>query len=125
MADTIGEIGALLNLRIRQGADWVAEFVATNPDGSPVDLTGATIQAKMRKTPSSGATVNFTVDITAPALGKYRQSLTAIQTAALKAADDPSSPDNQFVWDQELVSAGGTPVIPLFYGVVTVFRQVK
>jgi hypothetical protein len=49
--------------------------------------------------------------------------LTAEQTAGIKAAEDAKSSLNKYPWDLELFDAAGR-VIPLYYGFVTIFREV-
>lgn len=124
---TIGTKGAELNLLIRQGATFgpVASRL-TNPGGSAMSLTGATIRGQIRKTASSagstGATATCTV--TNAANGEFTFTFPASVTAAL-IADDTSeeAPASIYVWDMELEDSTGR-VIPLVYGRVNVFREV-
>ena len=121
----VGTVGQELNLLVRQGADFVLDFELTNPDTTPVNLTGIQgITSQVRKTPSNPVVVqSFTVVIPTPSNGKFSAALTAAQTGAIKANDDPKSSENNYVWDMELHDSLGA-VTPLFYGTFKMFRQV-
>lgn len=124
MALEIGVVGEELNLRIRQGATFGPyEFVMQNPDTTPVDLTGCTIRGQIRRDANSTVALTLTVPITDAANGEYELSLTDEQTAGLRAGKTEASSDSRYVWDLELLDAGGA-VTPLYYGIVTVLREV-
>ena len=122
----IGTKGALLDLLIRQGATFGPVNVsATNPDTTPLNLTGATVRAQIRKTPSS-ATIDATAVITMvdAANGIFKFEFTAAETTLMTASDSgETDPLSTYVWDMEYVDAG-TKVNPLMYGTVNVFREV-
>jgi hypothetical protein len=44
-----------VNITIEQGTDFENVYTVTNPDGTPLDLTGYTANAKIRKYPSSSS----------------------------------------------------------------------
>ena len=50
MSTAIGNTGSRLDLRIRQGGTFEFSIQAKNPDGSPLNLTGATLSAQIRRT---------------------------------------------------------------------------
>ena len=122
---TLGNIGTRLDLLIRQGATF-GPFVCTmtNPDGTPVNLTGATIRGQIRKAPADTVVVaSLVVTITDAAAGKYTFSLSDATTAAIAAGADVTKPASVYVWDLELQDAAGS-VIPLYWGDVRVHREV-
>lgn len=121
----IGTIGERLDLLIRQGAT-LGPFVCSmsNPDGTPVDLTGVLITGQIRKTPASPqVAAQLEVRVTNPVAGQYEFGLSAITSAALTAGADISRPESAYVWDLELHDTLGR-VIPLYYGEARVHREV-
>lgn len=127
MADTIGTKGAELDLLIRQGATFGPNTsTLTNPDTSPVNLTGATIKAFIRKSPKSTRMpfIQATVVITNAAAGQFTWTFPATETEKLIADDaGETAADSTYVWDMELTDASGR-VLPMLYGAVKVFREV-
>lgn len=122
---TLGYIGERLDLLVRQGAT-LGTFDATmqNPDGSAVNLIGATIRGQVRKKALDPTVVtDIDVTITDAALGKYSFGLSVAKTTIIAAGETLKEPASLYVWDLELVDATGR-VIPLYYGNVTVFREV-
>ena len=75
---------AAVNIVIEQGTDYQEVFTVNNPDGSPLDLSGHTGTAKIRKFPESAASTPFTVGIVSAA-GQVVVSLANTTTANLKA----------------------------------------
>lgn len=125
MTAQLGYIGERLDLLIRQGAT-LGPFLATmtNPDASPVDLTGATIRGQIRKRAADTTVVaSLDVTITSAAAGQYSFGLTATATAAIVAGADVTKPESVYVWDLELQDAAGR-VLPLYWGDVRVHREV-
>jgi hypothetical protein len=102
-----------LNLTIRQGADFSITLALKGPDGQPVDLTGYSVAAQVRKTPATTTpTATFTCGIPSPTQGLISVSLSHDTTAALTA------PDVGY-WDLFLTAPGGTRLC-LVAGSVTV-----
>jgi hypothetical protein len=125
MTATIGTIGERLDLLIRQGAT-LGPFICTisNPDGSPVNLTGATIRGQIRKQASdTSPTATFAVLIMDAAAGRYSFALDAATTAGIPAGRDITKPESLYVWDMELQDSLGR-VIPLYWGDARVHREV-
>lgn len=122
---TLGHAGERLNLLIRQGATFEAEVTLANPDASAVDLTGATVRAQVRrKALDAGSPLaTFTVAVTDAPGGVFTFSLSAAQTAALTAGEDPAAAESRAVWDMELEDAAGR-ITPVFQGQVTIHREV-
>lgn len=125
MADIITK-GQELNLTIRQGATF-GPIVCTLKDhlGTPINITGFTFAAQVRKTPSSRKATGFaaTCTIVNAALGQYSFEFPAASTAALEVGDTENSEDSLYYWDMEMIQADAR-VIPLVYGSVKVFREV-
>lgn len=122
----IGTKGANLDLLVRQGATQGPYYTTIRKqDGTPLNITSATFGAKIRKTPTDAAeSVTFTFSITDGANGKFTWSIPAADTAGLTASPiDENQPESQYVWDMEVTMSDST-VIPLFYGIVKVFREI-
>lgn len=79
------------NIEIEKKATFSRDFVvystyisAGNVGNVPLDLTGATVSAKIkRKVTDSAALISFTAAVVDAAAGTFRLSLTAAQTASL------------------------------------------
>lgn len=74
---------AAVNIVIEQGTDYEEVFTVNNPDGSPLDLTGYTGIAKIRKFPESTTSTPFSVGIVSAA-GQVVVSLANTVTSSLK-----------------------------------------
>ena len=74
---------AAVNIVIDQGTDYQEVFTVNNPDGSPLDLTGYTGVAKIRKFPESATSTSFGVGIVSAA-GQVVVSLANTITEDLK-----------------------------------------
>ena len=126
MADRIGDIGERRDLLIRQGADFgpITETL-TNPDGSPVDLTGCLCRGQIRRTPDDPEIVaEFVFEIAAdPTTGVVIWGLPNTVTAALPAGATVRDAASQYVYDQEIEDAAGR-IIPWRYGAALVHREV-
>ena len=123
MATSIGNVGARLDLLIRQGGSFLARITLTDPVGGlPINLTGATLRGQIRKRASSALAAEFTVLYIDRPNGIVDIQLTAVQTAAISAADDPASKDNVYAWDLEMDMAGF--VTPLAWGEAKMHREV-
>jgi len=126
MTKTIGQIGQRLDLNIRRGADFGPYVIALqNPDGTPVDLTGTSVAAAMRRsfdTPDPPA-ATFTTAIDGPA-GEITLNLPAAANAALDTGPKLSSPRSRYVWDLVITWTDGR-VEPLLYGEVRMLRGIS
>lgn len=123
----VGTKGQELDLLIRQGASLgPIGCRLTNPDTSPMNLTGAVIRAQIRKTASAAASTGAAAVcvITNALNGEFTYEFTTEATTAL-VADEVSeeAPASIYTWDMELQDASGR-VTPLVYGKVNVFREV-
>lgn len=122
----IGFKGEKLDLLIRQGATFGPFVVTTlNPDGiTPVNLTGCTMRGQIRKLAKSAvAAATLNCVITDAPGGVYQFELSDAVTASLKAGESEIDDASKYVWDLEMVDSLGR-VIPVYYGDVTVFREV-
>lgn len=126
MATTIGSKGAELDLLIRQGAT-LGPYPArlANLDASPMNLTGCTLRAQVRKSYTTdiqpGASFVFTI---VDALdGRFIWSIPASSTRDLLAGPTETHKDSLYVWDMEIEDSQGN-VTPLLYGMARVFREV-
>ena len=52
-----------VNITIEQGSDYQDVFTVKNPDGTPLDLTGYTASAAIKKFPTSTTTTSFSFGI--------------------------------------------------------------
>lgn len=99
------------NLIIDQGATFTTTVNLTDTNGDPIDLTGYTGAAQMRKSyTSSSAAATFTV-ATGGANGSITLSLSANATANISGG--------RYLYDVELTDASNT-VSRVFEGIVTV-----
>lgn len=119
----IGSIGERQDLLIQKGADYSVTVTLSNPDGTPMDLTGSTVIAQMRKRSDTDLVAAFTVVISNPTGGVFVFGLTHEQTTALVCGESLNEPKSQYVWGMKLQDVIGG-ITPLFYGVVSVAREV-
>ncbi len=123
MALKIGFIGEEVNITIRQGADYEAQFTLEDSNGVTIDLTGRVYTAIMRKTPKSSAiTASFVCELTNPTGGVFTMSMSNAVTATIPAGDTLDAQESQYVWEMEMLGADNK-IYPVYYGKVSVFRQ--
>lgn len=97
------------NLVIDQGATYTTTVNLVDGNGDPLDLTGYTGTAQMRKSYTSSNSVTFTVT-TGAANGTVTLALTANATANIAGG--------RYLYDVELTDAGGT-VSRVLEGIIT------
>ena len=118
--------GKELNLTIRQGATF-GPIVCTLKDsaGTPVNITGYTVAAQVRKTPFTRRASGFaaTCVIVNGAAGQFSFEFKVEDTAKLIVGESENDTDSLYYWDLELIQPD-TRVIPVIYGTVKVFREV-
>ena len=118
--------GKELNLTIRQGATF-GPIVCTLKDstGTPVNITGYTVAAQVRKTPFTRKASGFaaTCVVVNGAAGQFSFEFEADDTATLIVGNSETDPESLYYWDLELIQPD-TRVIPVIYGTVKVFREV-
>ena len=124
---TIGSKGAELDIVVRQGATFgPMTCTLTNSDTTPIDLTGSTISAQIRKFPSDNTSLGITgvIVLTNPSGGIFTWTFDATDTATLIADEESEeAPGSIYQYDLEMTDSGGK-IIPLLYGKAKVFRDV-
>lgn len=123
----IGNFGAEESLDIRQGATFgPINATLTNPDTSPIDITGWMFRGQVRRSPTSTLTpgASFMFSITNASQGMFSFSISDEQTTLLQAdALGANAPASQYVYDIEAELPDGR-VLALMYGAARVFREV-
>jgi len=107
---------AILNLQIDQGSTFSKQITVYQTDGTTLqNLTGYTVASQVRKnyTSTNYTTINATNND--PTNGVIVMSLTAAQTAALKAG--------RYVYDLQITAADGT-VSRTIEGIITIKPEV-
>jgi hypothetical protein len=102
------------NLIIDQGSTYSTVIDVTDDNDVPIDLTGYSGSAQIRKHYSSSNSVHFSVGII-PTDGGVVLSLSSTQTSALRAG--------RYVYDVELTNSSNV-VSRIVEGIVTVTPQV-
>lgn len=103
------------NLKIDQGADYETTINVTDDDSeSPIDLTGYTGSAQIRKYYTSTTSYSFSVNINGP---------TGEVTLGLSANTTNSMSPGRYVYDCEVVDTLGK-TSRLIEGIVTITPQV-
>jgi hypothetical protein len=122
----LGSRGKRLDLWIQQGATWGPHrMTIRNPDGTPMDLTGASMRAHLRRKaldPVALLAFTFTALDAVNGVMQWDQVAAAV-TAGLTAGEDPMQIASRAVWDGELVDASGRVLRPM-WGQVTIDREV-
>ena len=106
-------MATISNIVIDQGTTFSLEFNLTNDATTAKDLTAYAVTSQLRKSYESTTATDFTT-AKVNATGKITISLTAAQTAALKAG--------RYVYDIEIASASET--LRVLEGLVTVTPNV-
>lgn len=122
----VGFRGERLDLLVRQGATLGPHLVTlTNPDNTPVNLTGCTIQGQVRKNAlDTGAPVaTFVINYIDLLLGKFSFEIPHTITALIPAGEFQKDDESQYQWDMELLDSQNR-IIPLYYGNFENFREV-
>ena len=122
----IGSIGERLDIILRQGST-LGPFIVTltNPNGTPFDLTGATISGQVRKnaTDTGNPIATFDIVYINRVAGQFSFGMTKSVTALIPAGEYQKDDASQYKWDMELVDSL-TRCIPLYYGNFENFREV-
>lgn len=122
----VGFLGERLDLLVRQGAT-LGPFVVelSNPDLSPVNLTGCTIRGQVRKNATDIGTpvAQFNVVMVDVLNGKFSFEIPNTVTETIPAGEFQKDAASQYKWDMELEDSQGR-VLPLYYGNFENFREV-
>ena len=102
MAVTIDRLPETVHLKYKRGDEVGELFTLLGPpdgngDREPIDITGNTYRAQMRRSASSSAYVSLTVDVVNPTGGQFVLRLDSSVTATLSG---------NYEWDLEQ-NAGG------------------
>lgn len=105
------------HLLIDQGSTFATDVEVTDDNDVPLDLTGYTARAQLRKSYGSNSSTAFTVTIKSPTTaGQLAISLSSTQTTALKAG--------RYVYDIEIVRTSDSTVTRILEGIITVTPEV-
>ena len=107
-------MAAVSNLYIDQGTTYSVTITVTNDAGTARNLTGYSARSQLRKSFYTTSNTAFTVSINNPSEGEIDLSLTASQTANIKAG--------RYVYDVELVS-NTNAVERIVEGIITVYPE--
>lgn len=102
------------NIIIDQGTDFTTTLNVTDTDGNPVDLTGYTGAAQIRKHYSSATSFDFEV-----ATGNTSGEV----VLSMNASVSNTIPYGRFVYDCELTDSSGS-ISRIVEGMVTISPQV-
>lgn len=122
MAQKISNIGAELNLDIKQGSRFrlALEFRENN---APMNLAGKLIRAHIRKNKDDATPAAvFACNITNAANGLAEAVLGSAQTAALTCGEFIDDEESIYYWDLDIVE--GNEATTFFYGVARVYREI-
>lgn len=72
-----------VNILIDKGADFGVTFFITNKDGTPLNMSGYTGNAAMKKSYSAASSIPFTLTFVNRTIGEIAISLSDVETAAL------------------------------------------
>lgn len=103
------------NITIDQGTTFSLDINLTNDDASAKDLSNYTVASQMRKSYEASTKIDFTC-VQVNASGKVTISLTAAQTAAVKAG--------RYVYDVEITGTSPVETLRVLEGLVTVTPEV-
>ena len=109
-------MASISNLTIDQGTTYSVTITVNDDTGSARNLTGYTGRSQMRRSYYTSANTTFTVSITSPSTGEISITLTAAQTANVKAG--------RYVYDLELLNSNTATVERVVEGIVTVYPEV-
>ncbi len=121
----IGDVGARLDLDIRQGGTFGPYEVQELDDatGLPVDISGCTFVGQIRKTPTSATVVaTFTCVVTDGLLGLWTYGMADEVTAAITAGNASGMAESRYTYDIEMHDVAGN-VYPRLYGGVFVWAE--
>ena len=111
-------MATIKNLVIDQGTTFSLTVTVSDANVNPLNLTGYTVRAQMRKSYGATSYTAFAVIVgSPPTAGEVIISLTAAQTTGLKAG--------RYVYDIEIVSPAPDSVVSrVLEGIVTITPEV-
>ena len=102
------------NLLLDQGSTFSTTITLTDENGDPLDLTGYSGRAQIRKHSSSNTAYDFTVDL-ANTTGEVTLSMSANGTAAI--------PGGRYLYDVELIDHSNN-VVRILEGIISVDPEI-
>jgi hypothetical protein len=111
---TVGRRAQRVHLHMVRGhAFGPVTITLTGPDGTtPINLTGASLYAQVRRKASDeDAVATFVVTVTNASGGIASMSMTEAEAENIPAVDDHTAPGSQSVWDVVLVDSLGRPTV--------------
>lgn len=105
-------------IEITRKSSFTLELIFENPDGTPLDLTGATAAAEIRSIATGALQASFSSSILAPTTGIVKLVLEDEDTASLTAAQTIEN-----VWGC-MVSMPDGSVLPEIQGGVMIYQNV-
>lgn len=119
MAVKLGSIGEQVDYDLRAGDSFGDEAQLLDDTGAPVNLTGATFDARLsRRDAGAGADVTITVTVPDAAQGRIKYELLPAATTGLDTSGNFFKPGPTYAW--LLAMTLGTRTETLFYGTVNV-----
>jgi hypothetical protein len=104
-----------VELTLEKGATFSSQITVKDDQGLEQNLTGYTARSQMRKSYYATSKYDFTVVVSAPALGLITMSMTAANTSNITPG--------RYVYDVEIENNSGD-VTRIFEGIVTVLPNV-
>lgn len=96
------------NISIDQGSNFGSTVTVEGSDGITFNLSGYTARGQIRKSYTSSTAISFSIAINSPTQGKIQLTLTAAQTAAMKAG--------RYLYDVEVVQTSSGQVTRVVEG---------
>ncbi len=110
-------MATISNLYIDQGTTFSTIIDLTNQDGSPLDLTGYTIQAQIRKSYQSSNYWNFTASVFGLAnAGKIRLQLAPSTSSSMRAG--------RYLYDVEITNSTTQDKFRVLEGIVVISPEI-
>jgi hypothetical protein len=110
-------VATISNLYIDQGTTFSTIIDLTNQDGSPMNLTGFTIQAQIRKSYQSSTFTNFTASVYGtPTNGQIRLQLTPSVSSAMRAG--------RYLYDIEITNTTTQDKYRVLEGIVVISPEI-
>lgn len=104
------------NLYIDQGSDYSSIITINNQNGTPVNLTGATVAAQFRKSYNSSSFTNFDVSVYNALAGQIRLRLSASVSSAV--------PAGRYLYDIETTSNNNNEKKRVLEGIVVLSPEI-
>ena len=108
-------MATISNLFVDAGSDFSNIITVAATNGQPLNLTGFTVAAQMRKSYSSSVAYNFTAIIYMAQNGEVRLQLAAAQSSVI--------PAGRWLYDVEITSPSGSKT-RVVEGIVTITPQI-